>query len=291
MDIQKMKFFIDLAETKNYTETAERLFTTQSNVSKQIISLEKELDTYLFDRTRRHIELTEAGKTLLPYAHRILEDYYALWNATSPYRNSESSMLKIYAIPVMAQYKITGLIADFHKKHTEIRLDIEEIESANLMHELDEGHCDIAYARIFSLDENKYEKITLEYDHFTAVLPKDHALANQKIIDIAQLKDENFLQLDKSTCLLDHVCSICKKSGFLPKIGYTGTLMDNILGLVSNGMGISLMMQHAVESMHHSGIKLVPLADNIKSELAFVRLKGIKHTKASNLFWNEFQNL
>ena len=61
MDIHKFEVFLDLAKTLSYTETAERLFTTQGNISKQILALEKELDTKLFERSHRTIKLTEAG--------------------------------------------------------------------------------------------------------------------------------------------------------------------------------------------------------------------------------------
>ncbi|WP_054736471.1 helix-turn-helix domain-containing protein [Secundilactobacillus similis] len=58
MDVTKLNTFVDLAETLNYTQTAARLFTTQATVSKQILALEKELDTTLVDRSHRQIELT-----------------------------------------------------------------------------------------------------------------------------------------------------------------------------------------------------------------------------------------
>lgn len=67
MDIHKLEAFVVLAETLTYTETAERQFTTQGNISKQIISLEKELEVELFERSHRKIALTHAGRLTLPF--------------------------------------------------------------------------------------------------------------------------------------------------------------------------------------------------------------------------------
>lgn len=73
MDTKRLEYFLDLVETENYSETAERMFTTQGNVSKQILALEKEWDVSLFDRSHRKIRLTEAGSAILPHARQVLE--------------------------------------------------------------------------------------------------------------------------------------------------------------------------------------------------------------------------
>jgi len=180
MNIERLKYFLDLTVTLNYTETAERFFTTQSNISKQIISLEKELNTVLFSRKHRKIMLTDAGRVLLPYAEKILSDHVSLLNALFPFQNTGHAALRIGAIPVMVNYNVTGFIGEFHRQHPDIQLDVNEIESINLLKELNEGHYDIAYIRIFELDSSKYEKITIEYDQFAVVLPLDHSLAQKK---------------------------------------------------------------------------------------------------------------
>ena len=86
MDQQKLRLFLDLTETLNYTETAERNYMTQGNVSKKINALERELQVPLFDRKNRQIQLTEEGQLLLPAIRRIVEDYQALADTLSDYR-------------------------------------------------------------------------------------------------------------------------------------------------------------------------------------------------------------
>ena len=291
MNIQRLEYFLDLVETCNYTETAERLYTTQSNVSKQIIALEKELNIHLFDRSSRRIHLTDAGKKLIPYAKKMLADYAELKQALIPFTDTVGSKLRICAIPVMAQYHITELIAKFHLMHPLIQLQVSEMESIHLKNELDEGHCDIGYMRIFDLDTNKYEKLTHVKDRFVAVLPKTHPLSELKEVPLIKLKEESFLQLNEKTQLYEYACSLCRNVGFEPQIVYTGARIDNILDLVANGMGISIMMENAVKAMCHKGIVAIPLDIEMESELVFVRLKQEKYSKVAKLFWEYLGDL
>lgn len=285
MNIERLKYFLDLTATLNYTETAERFFTTQSNISKQIISLEKELNTILFSREHRKIMLTDAGRALLPYADKILSDHASMLNALLPFQNTGCSTLRIGAIPVMTNYNVTGFIAEFHRQHPDIQLDVSEVESIHLLKELNEGNYDIAYIRIFEFDSGKYEKITMEYDQFAAVLPLNHPLAKKEKICLSELKDQCFLQLDRHTQLIHQFYALCRQAGFEPNVSYTGTRIDNILDFVSQGMGISLMMQNSIRSLNHPGIVIIPLDTTINSELAFIRARHQHHSPASNIFW------
>ena len=286
MKIEYFRCFLELAITLNFTDTAEMNFTTQSNISKQIITLEKELDTTLFSREHRKITLTDAGKAMLPYAKKILSDYSALNQAILPFQTSKCSTIKMGAIPVMANYNLPGLIAEFYHGYPNILLDVKEIESINLLREVNEGICDIAFIRIFETNSDKYEKITFKFDKYAIVLPENHRLAKKEIISLFELKDELFFQLDKNTLLFNLFYSTCENAGFKPKIGYSGTRIDNILDFVSNGMGISLMMENSVKILHYPGIVVLPIDIIIvKSELAFIRSKSKKHSSASNIFW------
>ena len=104
MDQQKLQLFLDLTETLNYTETAERNYMTQGNVSKKISALEKELQVPLFDRSNRQIRLTEEGQLLLPDIRRIVRDYQSLADTLTEYREKKKRVLTVHTIPTMPNY-------------------------------------------------------------------------------------------------------------------------------------------------------------------------------------------
>lgn len=285
MNLELLTYFLDLSETLNFTETAERLYTTQGNVSKHISALEKELNTVLLSREHRKVELTKAGKVLIPHARQLLLDCRAMEAALLPYRSIQNAVLKIGAIPVMVNYNVIRLIAEFHQCCPKIQMEVKEVESIRLLSDLNEGKYDIAYTRIFESQADKYDKVTVDHDRFAAVLPVNHGLANQKVISLSSLKNERFLQLDKHTRLYEPFLQLCQKADFEPYIDHTGTRIDIILDFVANGMGISLMMENSIKALGRSDIKIIPLDMTIESELAFVKRKG-HHSPALNSFWN-----
>lgn len=283
MDIRRMKYFLSLVETGNYTETAERMFTSQGNVSKQIQAMEKELDTLLFDRSRRRIQLTETGELLLPYARQIVQIYDEMEASIHSLSNAEDLVLRIHAIPVGACYQVPKILSAFRKAHPEVNVQLREMEKAYLNDNLEEGLCDIIFTRNFPEEEEHYEKIPVKRDRFVAILPKDHPLIGKSLIHIEELAGSPFLLLDEKTGLLGQVTELCREAGFDPQIIYKGVRIDTILGMVENGLGVTILMEGAV---FQDNVVKIPLTVTRESELAFLREKKKKHSKAGKLFWN-----
>lgn len=244
MDQQKLQLFLDLTETLNYTETAERNYMTQENVSKKISALEKELQVSLFDRSNRQIQLTEEGRLLLPDIKRIVRDYQVLTDSLSEYREKKERVLTIHTIPTMPNYRGFDLLTKFLKQHPEIHLNLKESEAMAL------GNFEIEKNRVYffrSLSEQtEKNSIITEKDRFVAVLPKRHPLAKNAVIALSDLADENFLILGLAESPYYSVEELCREAGFEPKITYQGTRIDLILRMIEEGLGVSLIMEKSL---------------------------------------------
>lgn len=237
MDIQQILYFLEVVQSGNFSAAAENLYTTQSSVSKNIKSLEKELDVQLFDRSKRQIQLTEAGRLVLNDARAIAGAYNQLIHTVSNFQLQNQDILTIAGIPVMAQYNITGMLS-------------------------------------------------VSNDRLAAVLPCNHPLNKKKQISISELRNENLLLLSKSTLHYDKITHICRQRGFEPQVVYTGTHMENILDLVSRNHGISLLMQHAAERLHHPGVVIIPLKEEFISTLTLACNDCRQLSPAGRSFWN-----
>lgn len=284
METKRLEYFLQVAGTGSYTEAAERMFTTQSNVSKQILALEKELRVRLFQRTARRAELTAAGRALVPRAQAVLADQGQLFRAMSAY-NGEQAPLRLFAIPVMGLHGITEVIAGFHREHPLIQLQVAESESIDLLNELERGQCDVAYMRLREADPDRYDLLTVMEDRFVAVLPAGHPLSGRDQIDLAELREEAFLQLNEKTRMFAVVQQLCAQAGFAPRVLFTGDHIDNILDLAGKGMGISILMEQAVRRQHTPGLAVVPLRADWRSSLSFVRLRRKEYPRSVSLFW------
>lgn len=285
VDIHKFKAFVDLARTLNYTDTAENLFTTQGNISKQILSLEKGLNVKLFERAHRQIELTSEGKLMLPYAQKILKDYDKMTAKLADFQAAKNLTLEIHTIPTMPSYQSFGLISQFLQTYPKVQMQLKEEESYNLLTSLKAGKCEIIFARTFEFNDDELERIVMEDDKFVAVLPRGHQLATLGKIDLSILKKENFLILGPSTNLYEPVLKLCQQANFQPKITYQGTRVDLIMQMVQNNMGVSVMTAKTAQQFTNQSVVIVPLTSNIDNKLCFIRVKG-QHSQTNNLFWN-----
>lgn len=288
MDLHKLEVFVNLSQTLNYTQTAEEMFTTQGNISKQIQALEKELGTELFLRAHRKITLTKQGEVILPYAKNILNEYQQLTIKLDEVQTAESLKIELHTIPTMPNYRSFSLITNFLQNHPKFQLQLQEEESYNLITSLKTGQCEMIFARTFDFYDDSIEKIDMETDKFVAVLPKSHPLAQAKQLDLKKLKDERFLILGPSTNMYEQVLKLCHQAGFEPKITYEGTRVDLIMQMVQNNLGISLMMAKTVQSYDRTKYAFITLMENVDNQLSFMRLKG-KHSRANNQFWNYIQ--
>ncbi|MDR2793793.1 MAG: LysR family transcriptional regulator [Treponema sp.] len=278
--------FVVLAETLNYTETAELLYTSQGNVSKRIMDLEKDLDVKLFHRHPRTIELTDAGKLVLPYAKQLVETYAALNRAVRSFNDKKASQVFLQGIPTMASYGVFVLVSRFRNKYPDFTVNIEEIEGdALLLKNLEGGGCDIAFARIFDDPPENCDYICVVKEQYVAVLNEKRPLAKKASICLKELENDNFLQIGKKSMLYDNVVSLCESCGFRPHIPYEGKRIDIIADMIANGMGVSIVPKTIAEKISGHCVKIVPLDVSAVVEVGFLRQKKL-HTRAVNAFWN-----
>ena len=295
MELRKLEFLLDLAETENYSETAERMFTTQGNVSKQILALEKELGAELIDRSHRKISLTPAAKAILPNVKNLLQEEKKMRAVLEEQRSGLEQLLRIQVLPVFVQYHVPELIARFKAQYPQIRVQIMETEKRQLEQNLEDGKCDVIYTREMVDEEEELlrnrngkacdEKLTVAYDRFVAVLPENDPLAERTEISLRELEDRSFLLLDEKTELFSKAQKLCRRAGFEPNVAYQGVRIDTILAMTANGLGVSLLMDQTIPEKKEDGIIKIALKETCESRLLFVRRKSQKGNPAVNVFW------
>ena len=286
MQINRLKYFAEVAEHGSFSAAAEKLYTTQSAVSKQIMALERELNVTLFDRTHRRVVLTEHGKVVLRHAERILAQYGEMTTELERVQKQEGGKLSIASIPVMRQYGITELVGRFRKENKDVVMSVGEMEGGEILPAMKNGGYDMAFLRLEQLADSAYESIPLTRDVLTVLLPENHELAGESVISLAQLKAEPFLLLNEGTLLRGMCVEACQRSGFTPAVAYSGTRNENIAELVAMGMGVSLVMEKFYQHLKPEGVCCIPLKEEFVSTIGLVRTKRKEHSEASERFWN-----
>jgi LysR family transcriptional regulator, transcription activator of glutamate synthase operon len=284
MEINHLKEFIVLAQTGNFLEAADILYSSQSTLSKHIKSMEAELGVSLFDRTTRKVGISKFGQLLLPYAQQIADLQEQYTTILQSHFETDRDTLTVGSIPALAEYNITDVLVNFKKSRPQSTLNIVQDGSDELKEMLRQRKCDLAFIRFTNDMDDDLVKIPYTVDTMVAVLPPTHPLAKQKTIPLQMLADEDFVLSEKQTMLYRLSVSACEQSGFEPKVAYTDHKHENILAFVIKGMGVALMMKRLALYISSPKIAIVDITPNVSTQVSLCYLKGVKLSDAANHF-------
>lgn len=167
--IEQIQYFLAIKEFNGFSNAANELCISQSSLSKQIKSLENELDTKLFERTSRVIKLTPAGEDFFMYAQKFLDDYNNIFTKMKKHSLSNKNKLNIGTIAVLTQYGLTSTLAKFKSKYPQVDLHILEDENDAVLNMLENSKIDLAIVRDFNLSKDLFNVIHLADDKLVVV--------------------------------------------------------------------------------------------------------------------------
>src|SRR5690554_2779155 len=285
MDIEHLKYFYELAKTKNFTIAAENLFTSQSVVSKKISSLEKELNVQLFDRTTRKTSLSKAGEYILPFIESILTKQEEMLHRLTYFKSGNQNKLLIGALPVMYYYHIIELVSSFGKSHPEIKYELIEYNEHNIVVSLEKFNFELGFWGE-GFDDRNVDKIPFFKDELVVVLPKNHPHANDEVIDLYELRNERFCFMDKRTPIYNMSINTCIKAKFKPNIYFTCVRPENAIGLVNSGNCVAMMMREYTQGPYSNNVVVKPISPTFSRTIYLIKLKNRKLSKSAQVFWD-----
>lgn len=213
------------------------------------------MDTELFVRHPRSIELTEAGRTILPYAGRISDEYDMMKRALSKYSDGRR-MLRIAAISFLSYYGMMNYISQFVKDKPDINLNIREINSRLGMELLDTDRVDacMMFSKLVSAD--RYNKYPLVEDEMMAVMNEEHSLAGERKITLEQLGDQELVLISErdEPFFKDFVIEELLSHSIQPKIRAYGVWITAIQTIVKQSNSVSILPQMVADRMRGSGV-------------------------------------
>jgi len=283
MEMRQVDFFLSIARTGSFTAAAEELFVSQPSLSKQIIALERELGVRLFDRTKRKVTLTEAGKAFRTHAVKLRQVYGSMVADLEEHR-SGIEPLSIAAIPVIAQYGISKYIAAFRADHPGIRLIVDEREATDIIPALNDHQYDLAFVRDNCVDCDRHACLEICRDRLIVVVSSRHRLASRSMVSLRELTGEDFIVLDKATAIHQLVLEACQGAGFEPRVVHSTLRNDSIIALVAANMGIALMMERLADYYKHPEVVAVSLEQAIESKIVIAYPKDRRLSDSARVF-------
>lgn len=241
MDLRQLRYFIAVATELSFTKAAARLHVSQPPLSQQIASLEDALGARLFERSSRHVRLTEAGKALLHHAQAVMA---RLDDARLQVKRIAQGLEGRVRIGLTGSHFL-GPFPDFIMQFRSLRPGVEvllnEMTPAAQLAALRDGQLDLSFER-GPLDDPELACDLLWKDSAVVVLPPGHALARRKQLRLKDLRQEDFVFLRRdSSKFVDRLHEACVADGYVPRIVQQVVEVPAVLNLVAAGLGVSVV--------------------------------------------------
>ena len=269
MSLKKYEAFVRTVELGSLTKAAQSLGSTQSRISHILSDLEAEYGFSLLRRSRGGIELTEAGRLVLPKMQEILSKEQALAECVDEIRNANAGTVRVGVFTSVAVHWLPGMIRSFQAEHPGAHLEMRNGDYHDVDQWLREGSVDLGFVTLPA--PAGMRTIPLAEDPLVAILPRDHRLARLEQIPIEELGQDPFISLLQSS---DHdIHRALDNAGVHPNIKFTTKDDYAILAMVEQGLGISIVPQLLIQSRAQN-LEVRPLIPGASRTIALAIPEG-----------------
>ena len=261
LDVKRLRILREVASRGSFSAAAEALYLSQSAVSQQIATLEREVGMRLLERTREGTRPTDAGRVLVDHADAAIARLEEAERELAAIAGLEGGEVRIASFPSASATLLTMAVSDFVDRHPKVRLGVTEAEPEESMPRLRAGEIDLAltfdYPGLPVSDERDVERTLLLIESMHVALPKGHELAKKATVEMAELADEVWLSGDCPSSCGEMVKQACRDAGYEPRVGFESDDYHVLQGFVAAGLGVTLLPDLALPTLR-SDIVVLP---------------------------------
>lgn len=286
VELRQLRYFVEVAEREHMTEAADHLHVAQSAVSLQISKLEDELGVMLFERVGRNLKLTEIGKTFLFHIKKALQAIDFAKEKVDEYLDPEHGTIKIGYPSSFVNNLLPTIISNFKKKFPSVNFHLRQGSYAYLSKAVKNGDINISFLGPVPQEDQDINVHILFSEKFYAIVPHHHHLAERNQLVLSDLKDEDFVLFSDGFILRKIAIEACKMAGFMPKITSEGEDIDAIKGLVSAGIGVSILPENTLINNIPRMTKKIPITyPEVKRTVGIVFPKNRELAPSEKIFY------
>ncbi|HEX7932056.1 MAG TPA: LysR family transcriptional regulator [Paraburkholderia sp.] len=242
MELRHLRYFVAVAEERNFTRAAQRLNIAQPPLSRQIQQLEENLGVQLLERNSRPLKLTETGKFFYSHAAQLLAQTADLESMTRRVGNIERS-LSVGFVGSTLYGMLPKIIRRFRDENATVELSLHEMSTMDQIRALKDGRIDVGFGRIRHEDAN-IRRVILREERMIVALPEGHPLSLDKpVLALSDLVNETLIIFPKAPrpSYADQVLAAFHDRALKPRRIYEVRELQIALGLVAAGEGISVV--------------------------------------------------
>ena len=270
MELRQLKYFVAVAEELNFGRAAERVYLTQPALSQQVRKLEEDLGVTLFRRSRRQVELTEAGQALLKGTRRVLVEIEQIVQTVREVGGAGSSRLRV-GFPEYANHTpVAKILQAFRKRYPDVELEEHEMfllqQTPRQVSGLRNGTLDVGFL-LLPVDDDALALERVLSIELVAALPEGHPLTAQREVPMRALAGERLILFSRRfhPNSYDYIVGCCKEAGFSPNVVqrnepqlYSGSTTYR---MVASGAGIGIVVPPLALGTLPPGVVFRPLRE------------------------------
>ncbi len=192
MQIESLKVFCDLAETESFTKAAQINDVTQSAVSQQISSLERQFKSLLIERSKKKFRLTREGQVLYDYSKQIIQTYDALFSQLQEIKDIISGTIRVATIYSIGLHDLPPYLKRFLKAYPTVNVHVEYRRSNQVYDDVLSNVVDLGLVA-YPVRDAKLEIVPLRKDMMVLICHPQHPLARAKGVKLKDLSGQKFI--------------------------------------------------------------------------------------------------
>jgi DNA-binding transcriptional LysR family regulator len=259
MELRHLRYFVAVADERNFTRAAQHLGITQPSLSSQIRQLETEVGTPLLRRETRGVALTDAGKLMFEEARVILTQVERAKTGVARRARGETGKVNIGSAGATYFHPlIPTIIREFRKEHPDVVLTPEESNTSLLLARLRAGAIDLAFVRPPLSDTHGLRLEPLVKEPILMVLPAAHPLAHSKSAPLSAIAQDPIILFTRTINppVYDAILAAFVRAGFGPRLAQEAPQVASAIPMVAAGLGVTLVPA-CMSRLHPDGVVFV----------------------------------
>jgi len=258
MELRQLIHFLAVAETNHFTRAATRVHLTQSSLSSSIRGLERELGTDLFVRSTRRVELTDAGRALLPAARRAVSATEDGLDAVAGVRGLVRGQLAIGVIQTIGPVDIPALLTRYHRRHPAVTLRLHHAGVSSLVHQTADGELELAIVDLpLGPQAKRVRSHPIGTESLLLGVAAHDPLASRHRVRLIDLADRDFVEYRPDSSLRASIDQASQAAGLQRRVACEVDTIADLVELVALGLGVSLLPPAAIRT---TGSRVIGLA-------------------------------
>jgi len=227
MTIVQLEYVIAVDNFRRFASAALHCHVTQPTLSMQIMKLEQELGSQLFDRSKQPVIPTESGKEVIAQARRALSEFNAIQEIVQSKKGILAGELKVGIIPTLAPYLLPLFVQSFTSKYGNVKLAVHEMTTDLIISRLREGSIDVGIL-VTPLQEKGISEQVLFYEKLVAYVSKKNSLYKKTYVLSKDIDPQTLWLLEEGHCFRSQIVNLCE----LQKAGKSGSYFEYEAGSI-----------------------------------------------------------